>query len=55
MPFFAGGQQKNGLPAIVTAITQLRGFAHLQINWTVIRRGKSGHFCCSQQVGIAYC
>jgi len=33
------------VPAIVAAMTRLRGFAHLKIDRPVIRRGKSGHFC----------
>jgi len=33
------------VPAIVTALTRLRGFAQLEIAPPVIRRGKSGHFC----------
>ena len=33
------------VPTIVAAMTRLRGFAHLQIDRPVIRRGKSGHFC----------
>src|SRR5215475_2493413 len=36
--------QIGDVPAIVAALTRLRGFAHLRIDPPVIRRGKSGHF-----------
>jgi DNA topoisomerase III len=42
------------VPAIVTALTQLRGFAHLQIDRPVIRRGKSGHFCDKALEGVSH-
>ena len=37
--------QISDVPAIVAALTRLRGFAQLEIAPPVIRRGKSGHFC----------
>ena len=35
-------------------MTRLRGFAHLQINQPVIRRGKSGHFCDKALEGVSH-
>ena len=42
------------VPAIVAAMTRLRGFAHLQIDRPVIRRGKSGHFCDKALDGVSH-
>ncbi|MGQ9370374.1 DNA topoisomerase [Azospirillum sp. ST 5-10] len=41
-------------PAIVAALTRLRGFAHLEIRQPVIRRGKSGHFCDRALEGVSH-
>jgi DNA topoisomerase-3 len=35
-------------------LTRLRGFAHLQIDRPVIRRGKSGHFCDKALEGVSH-
>jgi DNA topoisomerase-3 len=42
------------VPAIVAAMTRLRGFAHLQIDRPMIRRGKSGHFCDKALEGVSH-
>ena len=42
------------VPAIVAAMIRLRGFAHLQIDRPVIRRGKSGHFCDKALEGVSH-
>jgi DNA topoisomerase-3 len=42
------------VPAIVAAMTRLRGFAHLQIDRPVIRRGRSGHFCDKALEGVSH-
>jgi DNA topoisomerase-3 len=42
------------VPAIVAAMNRLRGFAHLQIDRPVIRRGKSGHFCDKALEGVSH-
>ena len=42
------------VPAIVAAMTRLRGFAHLQIDQPVIRRGKPGHFCDKALEGMSH-
>lgn len=42
------------VPAIVVALTRLRGFAHLQIDPPVIRRGKSGHFSDKALEGVSH-
>ena len=42
------------VPTIVAAMTRLRGFAHLQIDRPVIRRGKSGHFCDKALEGVSH-
>ena len=42
------------VPAIVAAMTRLRGFAHLQIDPPVIRRGKAGHFCDKALEGVSH-
>ncbi len=39
---------------IVAAMTRLRGFAHLQIDPPVIRRGKAGHFCDAALEGVSH-
>ena len=46
--------QISDVPVIVGAMTQLRGFAHLQIDPPVIRRGKSGHFCDKALEGVSH-
>lgn len=42
------------VPALVGALTRLRGFAHLEIPKPVIRRGKSGHFCDKALEGVSH-
>ncbi|PWC79846.1 DNA topoisomerase [Azospirillum sp. TSH64] len=46
------------VPAIVGALTRLRGFAHLDnhmdIRRPVIRKGKSGHFCDKALEGVSH-
>jgi DNA topoisomerase-3 len=42
------------VPAIVAAMTRLPGFANLQIDPPVIRRGKSGHFCDKALEGVSH-
>ena len=42
------------VPGIVSAMTRLRGFAHLEINPPVIRTGKSGHFCDKALEGVSH-
>src|SRR5215467_10938816 len=42
------------VPAIVAALTRLRGFAHLQLDPPVIRRGKSGHFSDRALEGVSH-
>jgi len=42
------------VPALVGALTRLRGFAHLEIGKPVIRRGKSGHFCDKALEGVSH-
>jgi DNA topoisomerase-3 len=46
--------QISDAPSIVAALTQLRGFAHLEIAPPVIRRGKSGHFCDKALEGVSH-
>jgi len=46
--------QIDDVPAIVGAMTRLRGFAHLVIDPPVIRRGKSGHFCDKMLEGVSH-
>ncbi len=41
-------------PAIIAALTRLRGFAQLEISPPVIRRGKSGHFCDKALEGVSH-
>ena len=42
------------VPGIVSAMLRLRGFAHLEIDPPVIRRGKSGHFCDKALEGVSH-
>ncbi len=42
------------VPVIVGAMLRLRGFANLQIDPPVIRRGKSGHFCDKALEGVSH-
>ncbi len=42
------------VPAIVGALTRLRGFSHLHFDPPVIRRGKSGHFCDKALEGVSH-
>ncbi|WP_448192241.1 DNA topoisomerase [Azospirillum sp. sgz301742] len=42
------------VPALIGALTRLRGFAHLDIGKPVIRRGKSGHFCDKALEGVSH-
>jgi DNA topoisomerase-3 len=42
------------VPAIAATMTRLRGFADLQIDRPVIRRGKSGHFCDKALGGVSH-
>jgi DNA topoisomerase III len=46
--------QIGDVPAIVAALTRLRGFARLEIAAPVIRRGKSGHFCDKGLEGVSH-
>ena len=46
--------QIDDVPAIVRALTALRGFAHLDISRPVIRKGKSGHFCDKALEGVSH-
>ena len=46
--------QIGDVPAIIAALTRLRGFAHLEIAPPVIRRGKSGHFCDRALEGVSH-
>jgi DNA topoisomerase III len=46
--------QIGDVPAIVGALTRLRGFAQLEIAPPVIRRGKSGHFCDKALEGVSH-
>lgn len=46
--------QIGDVPAIVRALTALRGFAHLDIAHPVIRRGKAGHFCDRALEGVSH-
>ena len=46
--------QISDVPAIVAALTRLRGFAQLEIASPVIRRGKSGHFCDRALEGVSH-
>ena len=46
--------QTADVPAIVAAMTRLRGFAHLVIDPPVIRRGKSGFFCDAALEGVSH-
>ncbi len=42
------------VPALVGALTRLRGFAYLSIGQPVIRRGKSGHFSDRALEGVSH-
>jgi len=42
------------VPAIVGAMLRLRGFAHLQIDPPVVRRGKTGHFSDKALEGVSH-
>ena len=42
------------VPAMVAALTRLRGFVHLEIDPPVIRRGKSGHFSDKALEGVSH-
>ena len=42
------------MSAITGALTRLRGFAHLEIDRPVIRRGRSGHFCDKALEGVSH-
>lgn len=46
--------QTADVPAIVAAMTRLRGFAHLRIEPPIIRRGKSGHCCEKALEGVSH-
>ena len=46
--------QISDVPAVVAALTRLRGFAHLQIDPPVIRRGKPGHFSDKALEGVSH-
>ena len=46
--------QIGDVPAIVAAMTKLRGFAHLTINSPIVRRGKSGHFSDKALEGVSH-
>ena len=46
--------QISDVPAIVAALSRLRGFAQLEIAPPVIRRGKSGHFCDRALEGVSH-
>ncbi|WP_281352677.1 type IA DNA topoisomerase [Skermanella pratensis] len=46
--------QIDDVPAIVRALTALRGFAHLDISRPVIRKGKSGHFHDKSLEGVSH-
>jgi len=46
--------QIGDAPAIVAALTRLRGFAQLEIPPPMIRRGKSGHFCDKALEGVSH-
>ncbi|MFY0615362.1 MAG: DNA topoisomerase III [Hyphomicrobiaceae bacterium] len=46
--------QIEDVPAIVAAMTRLRGFAHLTIDPPVVRRGKSGHFSDKALEGVSH-
>ncbi|MEO5375629.1 MAG: DNA topoisomerase [Alphaproteobacteria bacterium] len=46
--------QVADVPAIVGALTALRGFAHLDVGQPVIRRGMSGSFCDRALEGVSH-
>ncbi len=46
--------QIDDVPAIISALTGLRGFGHLEIAPPVIRRGKAGHFSDKALEGVSH-
>ena len=46
--------QIGDVPTIVGALVRLRGFAHIEVDTPVIRRGKSGHFYDKGLEGVAH-
>lgn len=46
--------QIDDVPGIVSAMTRLRGFAHLDIKPPIIRRGKAGHFSDQALEGVSH-
>lgn len=46
--------QIDDVPAIISALTGLRAFGHLEINPPVIRRGKAGHFSDKALEGVSH-
>ena len=46
--------QIGDVSAITSALTRLRGFAHLDLGKPVIRRGKQGHFCDRALEGVSH-
>src|SRR6202045_1195594 len=46
--------QISDVPAIVAALTRLRGFTQLEIAPVIRRRGKSGHFCDRALEGVSH-
>jgi DNA topoisomerase III len=46
--------QIDDVPVIASALTRLRGFAHLDLSKPVIRRGKSGHFSDRALKGVSH-
>ena len=46
--------QIDDVPTIASALTRLRGFAHLDLAKPVIRRGKSGHFSDRALKGVSH-
>ncbi len=46
--------QIDDVPVIASALTRLRGFAHLDLAKPVIRRGKSGHFSDRALKGVSH-
>ena len=46
--------QIDDVPAIIAAMTRLRGFAHLRIDPPVIRKGKAGVFCDAALEGVSH-
>ncbi len=46
--------QIGDVPTIISALLELRGFAHLEVGKPVIRHGKSGHFNDKALEGVAH-